>query len=312
VIVVTDDLPAPDGPGSALTIGAFDGVHLGHRAVIRRVRELADGLGVAAGLVTFDRHPARVVRPASAPRLLTSLEQRLELLEATGLLDHVWLLSFDAARATERAEDFVALDLVGRMRARAIVVGEDFHFGYRRGGNVELLRTMGADAGFTVEALDLLPIEGSAPGDVVSSTRIRTLLAGSDVAGAARLLGRPHEVRGVVAPGDRRGGTFGFPTANVVVDPELCLPAEGIYAGTVVTGDGVERPAAISLGRRPTFDDAGDLRLEAHILDFDGDLYHQQVAVRFVRWLRGEKRYDSVDALATQLRADVAETRRGP
>jgi riboflavin kinase / FMN adenylyltransferase len=311
VQVITDDVAPPEGPGSALTIGAYDGVHLGHRAVIRRVRELADALGVAAGVVTFDRHPARVVRPGSAPRLLTSLDQRLELLEATGLLDQVWLLSFDAARATERAEDFVELDLVGRMRVRAIAVGEDFHFGYKRGGTVELLRAKGAVHGFTVEALDLLPIEGAAPGDVVSSTRIRTLLAGGDVAGAARLLGRPHEVRGVVAPGDRRGGGFGFPTANVVVDPEICLPAEGIYAGSLVTRDGVERRAAISLGRRPTFDDAGELRLEAHVLDFDGDLYHQDVAVRFERWLRGEKRYDSVEALATQLRADVAETRRG-
>src|SRR5690606_17244610 len=146
---------------SAVTIGAYDGIHLGHRAVLTRLRELADASGLAAGLVTFDRHPAQVVRPDSAPRLLTTLEHKLELLESTGLLDRVWVLTFDAARATERAADFVTDDLVGRMRARAVAVGEDFHFGYRREGSVELLARMGAELGFTVESVELLPVPGS-------------------------------------------------------------------------------------------------------------------------------------------------------
>jgi riboflavin kinase / FMN adenylyltransferase len=297
--------------GAVVTIGAYDGVHLGHQAVLRLVRELADARGFEAALVTFDRHPAEVVRPESAPRLLTTLEQRLELLDATGDLDLCWVLTFDEARSKEAAEDFVREVLVDGIGARLVVVGADFHFGHRRGGNVPLLERMGAELGFEVLGLGLVAVEGEASGAPYSSTRIRELLAKGDVAEAARLLGRPHEVRGVVERGDQRGAEhLGFPTANLTVPEQICLPADGVYAGKFVAEDEVERPAAISVGTRPTFYEDGDVLVEAYVLDFDGDLYGQRVKVRFREWVRGQERFDSTEALVEQMHADVEATRR--
>ena len=304
-------LAAARAAGAVVTIGAYDGVHLGHQAVLRLVRELADARGFEAALVTFDRHPAEVVRPESAPRLLTTLEQRLELLDATGDLDLCWVLTFDEARSKEAAEDFVREVLVDGIGARLVVVGADFHFGHRRGGNVPLLERMGAELGFEVLGLGLVAVEGEASGVPYSSTRIRELLAKGDVAEAARLLGRPHEVRGVVERGDQRGAEhLGFPTANLTVPERICLPADGVYAGTFVAEDEVERPAAISVGTRPTFYEDGDVLVEAYVLDFDGDLYGQRVKVRFREWVRGQERFDSTEALVEQMHADVEATRR--
>ena len=313
---IVDDLTAlsnaltgPAGSrGAVVTIGVYDGVHLGHHAVLRLVRELADARGLAAVCVTFDRHPAEVVRPESAPRLLTSPEQKLELLDATGYLDLAFVLHFDEARSREPADDFVREVLVGGAHARLVVVGSDFHFGRARGGDVALLQQMGAELGFGVLGVGL---EAAPGGTIYSSTRIRELLAEGDVDGAAALLGRPHEVRGTVVEGDRRGRELGFPTANVAVPGRVCLPADGIYAGTFIGADGVERMTAISLGRRPTFYDAADASLlEAYVLDFDGDLYGQAARVRFMSRLRGEVKFDSVDALVGQIERDVADTRR--
>lgn len=296
----------------AVTIGVYDGVHRGHVAVLRHVRELADERGLRTAVVTFDRHPATIVHPETAPKLLTTLDHRLELLEATGLVDSVCVLTFDEARRKETAEEFVREILVDVLRARLVVVGADFHFGYARRGNVELLGRLGAELGFEAIGLELLrvdadpAIEGSNP---YSSTLIRGLVAAGNVRAAARLLGRPHEVRGGVEAGDRRGRSLGFPTANIAVPEEVCMPAEGIYAGTFVEG-GIERSAAISIGRRPTFYEAqASSLLEAHVLDFDGDLYGHDVAVRFVARLRGEERFASIDALVAQIRLDVAAVR---
>ena len=313
IVTGSDDaaLSAARTAGAVVTIGAYDGVHLGHQAVLRLVRELADARGLEAALVTFDRHPAEVVRPESAPRLLTTLEQRLELLDATGDLDLCWVLTFDEARSKEAAEDFVREVLVDGIGARLVVVGADFHFGHRRGGNVPLLERMGAELGFEVLGLGLVAVEGEASGVPYSSTRIRELLAKGDVAEAARLLGRPHEVRGVVERGDQRGAEhLGFPTANLTVPERICLPADGVYAGTFVAEDEVERPAAISVGTRPTFYEDGDVLVEAYVLDFDGDLYGQRVKVRFREWVRGQERFDSTEALVEQMNADVEATRR--
>ena len=313
VVTGSDDaaLAAARTAGAVVTIGAYDGVHLGHQAVLRLVRELADARGFEAALVTFDRHPAEVVRPESAPRLLTTLEQRLELLDATGDLDLCWVLTFDEARSKEAAEDFVREVLVDGIGARLVVVGADFHFGHRRGGNVPLLERMGAELGFEVLGLGLVAVEGEASGVPYSSTRIRELLAKGDVAEAARLLGRPHEVRGVVERGDQRGAEhLGMPTANLTVPERICLPADGVYAGTFVAEDEVERPAAISVGTRPTFYEDGDVLVEAYVLDFDGDLYGQRVKVRFREWVRGQERFDSTEALVEQMNADVEATRR--
>lgn len=303
--------PTPTDP-SAVTIGAYDGVHRGHRAVIAEVRDLAARLGVQTVVVTFDRHPAMVVRPESAPKLLCDLEQKLELLAEAGV-DTTYVVHFDEARAAESAEDFVQEVLVGCLRARAVVVGEDFHFGRGRGGNVELLRELGAVAGFTVEGLELVGADGAPAGDGpnVSSTAIRARLADGDVAGAAELLGRPHEVRGVVEHGDARGRELGFPTANLQIPAKVQLPADGIYAGWFVRADGTTHATAMSLGHRPTFYDrpAEAPLLECNLLDFAGDLYGEAVKVRFVQRLRGEVRFDGIDPLIAQMQADVDQTR---
>jgi riboflavin kinase/FMN adenylyltransferase len=304
---VLEDDGHPSAAECAATIGAYDGVHLGHQYVIRQVRELADRLGVASAVVTFDRHPATVVRPASAPKLLTDLDQKLELLAATGI-DYCLVIRFDQTRSEESAEDFVTTVLAGQLHARAVVVGRDFHFGHGRRGDVALLTRMGAELGFEVLGVDLVA-GASDGGPPVSSTRIRQLLASGQVEAAARMLGRDHEVRGVVTRGDGRGRELGFPTANVAVPRHICLPADGIYAGWYRASD-ARHPAAVSLGRRPTFYDHSDLSLlEAYLLDFDGDLYDQPAAVCFHTRVRDELRFDSVEALVAQMERDVAATR---
>ena len=306
--VITDPATCPRPPdGAVVTIGVYDGVHLGHRALIGRVRAMAGELGASSAVVTFDRHPATVVRPDSAPLLLTDLEQRIELLGDTGV-DYTLVIRFDEERANESAEDFVREILVGCLGARAVVVGHDFHFGRNRGGNVPMLQEMGAELGFDVLGINLVADEAAS--EVVSSTRIRGLLADGDVAGAARLLGRPHEVRGVVHHGDARGRELGFPTANVAVPGDVLLPQDGIYAGWYERPDGQVHATAMSLGRRPTFYEHADLSLlECYLLDFEGDLYGEAAKVRFVQRLRGEVKFDSIDALVDQMAADVATAR---
>lgn len=305
---VLEDDGHPSAAPCAATIGAYDGVHLGHQFVIRQVRELAERLGVASAVVTFDRHPATVVRPGSAPKLLTDLNQKLELLAATGL-DYCLVIRFDQARSEETAEAFVTTVLAGRLHARAVVVGRDFHFGHGRRGDVALLARMGAELGFDVLGVELVA-GGSGGGPPVSSTRIRQLLVSGQVEAAARMLGRDHEVRGVVTRGDGRGRELGFPTANVAVPRDICLPADGIYAGWYGAAGGARHRAAVSLGRRPTFYDHSDLSLlEAYLLDFDGDLYDQPAAVCFHTRIRDELRFDSVEALVSQMQLDVAATR---
>jgi len=307
--VVTDlgAMPPPRA-GSTVTIGSYDGVHLGHRAVLGELRRLADATGTAATVVTFDRHPATVVRPEAAPKMLTGLDQRLELLEATGSVDLVVVIRFDWERSQEEPEDFVEEILVDGLHARTVIVGEDFRFGRQRRGDVGLLRAAGARRGFEVVGLGL--VDGPGGAGPVSSTAIRRLLAAGDVEGAGALLGRPHEVRGPVAGGDHRGADLGFPTANVEVPPDVLLPGPGIYAGWFVREDDTRWASAISLGVRPTFHPAGSpLVLEAYLLDFTGDLYGEKGRVRFFRRLRDEVRFDSADALVAQITADVAATR---
>jgi riboflavin kinase / FMN adenylyltransferase len=295
-------------PGTAVTIGAYDGVHLGHRALLRDLSARAAAAGLTPVVVTFDRHPASVVRPESAPKLLTDLDQKLELLADCGIA-RTLVVPFDRARADESAEEFVSEVLVDTLDARLVVVGEDFHFGHGRKGNVALLTDIGARDGFTVVGVGLT----GAHGEAVSSTRIRTLVAEGDVVAAAALLGRPHEVRGTVVHGDGRGGPeLGFPTANLEISEEIALPADGIYAGYFRRADGSVHRAAISVGRRPTFyrPDETSVLVEAFLLDFEGDLYGEAARVSFVSRLRDEAQFESVDALIAQMRQDVADTER--
>ena len=299
--------PAP-AHGTVVTIGAYDGVHRGHQAVIARVQQLAEARGMRTAVVTFDRHPAAVVRPESAPPLLTDLDQKLELLERTGV-DYVYVIHFDEVRSKEPAEDFVTEVLVDCLNAKVVVVGEDFHFGHQRRGNVALLESMGTDAGFEVVGIELVDVDGTAATvdeDRVSSTAIRRALGEGRLDAANTMLGRPYEVRGVVVDGDKRARDLGFPTANLRVPDDICIPADGIYAGWYARPDGAPQAAAISLGRRPTFyDDADRSLLEAHVLDFDGDLYGEVARVLFVARLRDELKFDSVDALVAQMSVDV-------
>ncbi|MEL6892828.1 MAG: bifunctional riboflavin kinase/FAD synthetase [Actinomycetota bacterium] len=296
------------GERCVVTIGAYDGVHVGHRAVIDRVRELADERNARSVLVTFDKHPATIVRPESAPKLLTDADQKLELLAETGI-DAVVVVAFDEDQAAETPESFVARVLVDHLAVSSIVVGEDFHFGRGRDGNVMLLRKLGAEHDFDVQPIDLLP-RADGVDEPVSSTSIRRALAGGDVRRANAMLGRPFEARGKVVQGDQRGRLLGFPTANVEVWSRICLPAEGVYAGRYVRPDGTEHGCAINLGRRPTFyEHADSVLLEAHLLDFDGDLYGEAACVRFTHFLRSERKFDGVEALIEQLRTDVESAR---
>jgi riboflavin kinase/FMN adenylyltransferase len=304
-------LASPPG-GTVVTIGAFDGVHLGHRRLIERVRTTAHEIGALSAVVTFDFHPASVVRPGSAPLLLTDLDQKLALL-AGAEADLTLVLHFDAQRAAEPAEDFVAEVLVGCLNARAVVVGHDFHFGRDREGDVALLQRMGARLGFDVTGIRLFRSAGAEVGDAeaVSSTRVRALIAAGDVGAAAQLLGRWYQRRGVVAHGDKRGRELGFPTANLEVDKEMQLCADGVYAGWYLRPDGTRHQTAVSVGRQPTFFESRPYSLvEAHLLDFQGDLYDEMGTVELVSQLRGQVKYVSVDALVDQMTVDVAQTRR--
>jgi riboflavin kinase/FMN adenylyltransferase len=305
--------PCPElSRGTALTIGAYDGVHLGHRRVIAEVCRVAKAEGLASAVVTFDRHPAVVVRPESAPLLLCDLPQKLELLATTGI-DYTVVVRFDEERAAESAGAFVEELLVKCLGARLVVVGADFHFGKGREGDVPFLQRSGEKMGFRVEGVELVGADGSPASERerVSSTRIRHCLRAGELAQANALLGRPYEVRGKVADGDHRGRQLGFPTANVAVPGDVLLPADGIYAGWYERPGGSVHRAAISLGRRPTFyDEAHASLLEAHLLDFAGELYGEPARVRFVQRLRGEERFASSEALVAQIQADCDDARR--
>ncbi|MCB0990430.1 MAG: bifunctional riboflavin kinase/FAD synthetase [Acidimicrobiales bacterium] len=304
VIRDIDWCPKPE-KGCVVTIGQYDGVHRGHRAVVSEMHRIAAELNARTAVVTFDVHPATVVRPESAPLQLSDLEQKLELLAETGV-DYVLVITFDQRQASMEAADFVDQVLIECLNAKAVVVGEDFHFGKGRGGNVSTLTKMGADLGFEVMGLPLVK-QATSEGETISSTAIRAALSAGDVAKAQRLLGRPYEVRGTVSPGDRRGRTIGFPTANVPTDARTQLPAEGVYAAIYERPDGSKHKAAVNIGRRPTFYEFVDRPLiEAHLIGFRGDLYDEEAKVRFVQRLRGEKRFDGIDELKAQLELDIA------
>ena len=289
-------------PGTAVTIGAYDGVHLGHRALLRDLSDRARARGLSTVVVTFDRHPAGVVRPDQWTSSSTSS------VAACGV-DRTVVIPFDLARAEETAEDFVKQELVDGLGTRLVVVGEDFHFGHGRQGNVALLTELGRKYGFDVVGATLTG-DGT---DAVSSTRIRTLVAEGDVVGASQLLGRLHEVRGEVVRGDGRGGPeLGFPTANLQVAGDIALPADGMYAGYFTRADHSVHRAVIYVGRRPTFYEPGTapVLVEAFLLQFDGDLYGEHSRVSFVSRLRDDQKFDSVDALVAQMHRDVADAER--
>lgn len=311
-VITNVDSPPWPGERTVVTIGAYDGVHLGHQAVIEQVRALAAELDARSVVLTFDQHPAMVVRPESAPRLLTNHDQRLELLAETGI-DATVVISFDAEQAHETPESFVQRVLVAALGVRTIVVGKDFHFGHDRKGNVDLLEKVGRTNDFDVRPIELVKrVDGV--DEPISSTAIRRALAGGDITRAARLLGRQHEVRGTVVRGDQRGRLLGFPTANVAVPNTTCMPADGVYAGWYERPDDPAgasvHPCAINIGRRPTFYEHADSSLlEAHLIDFSGDLYGERAEIRFAHFLRSERKFDGIEAIVAQLTLDVQHAR---
>jgi riboflavin kinase/FMN adenylyltransferase len=298
-----------DWGASVVTIGVFDGVHLGHQRIVARAAAAARELGLPLVVVTFDPHPSEVIRPGSHPALLCSLRRRAQLLAEFGA-DAVCVLQFTLEFSHLGPEDFVRAVLADRLHARRIVVGENFRFGYRAAGDVGLLAELGEKYDFRAEGVPLLAQDGVP----TSSSAIRELVAAGDVAGAARGLGRPHRVEGVVVRGEQRGKALGVPTANLETAEHTAIPADGVYAGWLASLDagGQETgrwPAAISVGTNPTFD--GQHRVvEAYALDRDDlDLYGVHVAVDFAARLRGMVRFDSVDELVAQMRVDIAATR---
>ena len=303
-----DDVPDGWGP-SVVTIGVFDGVHRGHQRIVGRATEVAAALGLPVVVITFDPHPDEVVRPGAHPPHLGTARRRAELLAGLGV-DAVCVLPFTREFSELGPDEFVHAVLVDRLHAVRVVVGEDFRFGYRAAGDVALLAELGEKYDFTAEGVPLLADDGVR----ISSSEIRERLAAGDVAAAARDLGRPHRVEGVVVRGQRRGRGLGFPTANLETPPHTAIPADGVYAGWLTSldpaGQEQERwPAAISVGTNPTFDET-ERSVEAHALDRDDlDLYGTHVAVDFVARLRGQVRFDSVDELVAQMRDDVDAAR---
>ncbi|MCW2642343.1 MAG: riboflavin biosynthesis protein RibF [Dactylosporangium sp.] len=305
---------APGGWGRAVvTIGVFDGVHRGHQEIIGHAVKRAKELGVQSVVVTFDPHPSEVVRPGSHPPVLTEPARKAELIEQLGV-DVLCVLPFTLEFSRLSAEAFVHDVLVANLHAALVVVGENFRFGHRAAGDIALLRRLGRSFGFGVEAAPLLADGGSevatedTAGTVFSSTYIRSCVDAGDVTAAARALGRPHRVEGVVVRGDRRGRELGFPTANLLTSAYAAVPADGVYAAWLVRGRGERLPAAVSIGTNPTFS-GHERRVEAHVLDFDGDLYGERLALDFVVRLREQRTYSGVEPLVTQIREDVAQTR---
>ncbi len=306
------EVPADLGR-TVVTIGNFDGMHLGHQHVVRRAREVAGSVGAVTPIdgvvaVTFDPHPIAVLRPEHAPPTLTTIEERLRLLGEAGV-DDVLVIPFSREIAAWTPEEFIDRIIVDGLHARAVVVGANFRFGNRAAGDCNLLRAVGAERDFVLEEVGL---DGGP--QVWSSTYVRTCLAAGDVTGAAEALGRPFTVTGVVVEGDKRGRELGFPTANVPLPVGAAAPSDGVYAGRLTVLDGPDAgttyPAAISVGTNPTFAGERESRVESYVLDrTDLELYGRRVAVAFVDRLRGMRRFDSVDELVVAMADDVDRAR---
>ncbi|MEO7504854.1 MAG: bifunctional riboflavin kinase/FAD synthetase [Sphingomicrobium sp.] len=301
---LTLDQPIPENlRGAILALGNFDGFHLGHQAVVSRAVQRGAHERRPVIVATFDPHPVRHFRPDTPPFRLTSLDQRERLFAHAGA-DAMLVFAFGAALAATSAEAFVAGLLADQIGAAGVVTGEDFTFGQGRGGNAEVLRTLGASHGVVAETVAPVMLDGQP----VSSSRVRDALTSGDPGGATRLLTRPFAVEGVVEHGDKRGRALGWPTANLQLGSYL-RPAYGIYAARVALDDGSEHDGVASLGTRPMFDPPKEL-LEAVLFDFDGDLYGRTIEVSLLDYLRPERTFDSLDALKAQMDADAAQARR--
>jgi riboflavin kinase / FMN adenylyltransferase len=293
-----------DADATAITIGVFDGVHRGHQRVMKDLTAMARDRGLVPVALTFDPHPLEFLAPDHAPDLLTTVEQRADLLADCGV-QILGVLPFLEIRDLD-PRAFVIEILSLRLHAAAVAVGENFRFGRDRGGDPGLLAEMGESCGFTVEVVEMVGDGG--PDGVISSTRIRALLAAGDVSMAAVLLGRPFALTGPVIHGDARGRTIGFPTANLHIPERMAIPANGVYAAWVDV-DGSRQPAVVNIGVRPTFG-VSQRTIEAHLLDFDGDLYGKMLTLHFVSHIRQERKFDGVEQLVAQITLDREEAAR--
>jgi riboflavin kinase/FMN adenylyltransferase len=302
----------PTGWGHCVvTIGVFDGIHRGHQSIIGEAVRLADERGVPSVVLTFVPHPSEVVRPGSHPAVLTTIVRRAELVEELGV-DVFCPLPFTLEFSRMAPDEFIHEALVARLHASAVVVGENFRFGHKAAGDVALLGRLGQTFGFTTDGVPLLSEDGT----VLSATFVRSCVTAGDMRTAMQVLGRPHRVDGVVERGDQRGRGLGFPTANLRTEQWTAVPADGVYAGRVVRLDewgrtvpgGELGSAAISVGTNPTFE-VRQRRVEAYVLDFDGDLYGTTLGIEFIERLRGMERFDGVDSLVAQMHKDVEQTR---
>ncbi|MDQ3985838.1 MAG: bifunctional riboflavin kinase/FAD synthetase [Actinomycetota bacterium] len=305
-IVGRDSLASSD-PGMSITIGTFDGVHLGHRALMAKAIERAGDDRLESCVLTWDRHPAATLRPEKLPPLLTTPARKVELIEEAGIATVV-VVEFDEVLSHWSPEEFARRILATGLNAQAVFVGQDWRFGHKAVGDVGLLEKLGADLGFSVEPVKLIEVLGGP----ASSTRARRAVMEGEMELAAAVLGRPFDMDGVVVRGDDRGASLGWPTANVEIDTAYAHPPRGVYAGRGRV-DSVWYPAAINLGVNPTF--GGDpavtpLRIEAYLLDFHGDLYGRTLRVEFIARLRDEKMFESSSELSAQIERDVAATRR--
>ncbi|MEA3501887.1 MAG: bifunctional riboflavin kinase/FAD synthetase [Actinomycetota bacterium] len=299
MIIYQGDPSGWDAPpnGSAVAIGVFDGVHVGHRRVLEALRDVDTGLTTVA--MTFGTHPASLLSPDGAPLRLSTLKRRFDLLEDAGV-DRIAVLGFDEEMRTMTPEDFVLRFLVEGLNARFAVVGTGFRFGRDAAGSTETLVEFGQRYGFQVKVIDIACDDGIE----IRSTTIREALSDGDVERAAMMLGRPYDLEGIVVPNGGRGTQMGVPTANVSFPASLTVPRRGVYAVIAVI-DGIGHPAVANLGIRPTFG-GEDQVLEVHVLEFDRDLYGKHIRIEFVEWIREEIRFDSVDDLVTQIHDDIA------
>jgi riboflavin kinase/FMN adenylyltransferase len=294
---------APAWSGAAIAIGNFDGVHVGHRALIARARALAAAHGALTVALTFDPHPSALLAPAHAPAKLTSMERRLELLAEAGV-DAVVVEPFTHQLAAVAPTAFLDDIVIGALHARAIVVGYDFSYGQARAGTVATLQAHGAQAGVDVAIVPPVTVDG----EIASSTKIRAQLQAGDLAAARRMLGRAWDIDGIVVHGAKRGRAIGVPTANIA--PAIDLPVvSGIYAVTLSVDGGPALPSVASLGTNPTFVADNKLVLEVHVLDWDQDIYDRSVRTTFVARLRDERKFASVDALIAQIERDIVDAR---
>lgn len=305
--IVGLDALEPQPGGSVVTIGTFDGLHLGHRNLVARVMDKAVDTGATSAVITWDRHPAATLRPDKTPPLISNQGRKIELLEEMGV-DVAVVLPFDEHLSHLSPEEFARGVLAAGLDTRHVYVGHDWRFGHKAAGDVPLLASLGNELGFEVEGVGLQTVAGEA----VSSSRVRKAIAEGDMTSARALLGRPFDLDGVVVRGAARGKGLGFPTANLDAEPDLARPPIGVYAG-LARVNGFKYPAAINIGVNPTFGgerETSPVNIEAYLLDFENEIYGQTLRLEFWQRLRDEQKFDSAEALVEQMHRDVAETRR--